>query len=68
MTHQRFELLEYERNLLRCLADNSLNVRATFIEMHTTRKTVEHALLKIRKRTGLNPQNFWDLHELLEDM
>lgn len=68
MTKQKFDLTDYERNLLRCLAANSLSIRATFIELNTTRKTIEHALKIIRTKTGLNPRDFWDLHELLEDM
>ena len=49
------------------LAENSMNTTATAKQMIMHRNSVYHHIMMIRRDTGLNPLNFYDLCELLRE-
>lgn len=57
-------LTEPQARIILALAVNNINVSATAKALHYDRTTVDYRLLQIRRRTGLNPKNFYDLQTL----
>lgn len=58
-------LTETQARIILALAVNNINVSATAKALHYDRSTVDYHLLQIRRRTGLNPKNFYDLQTLV---
>lgn len=54
--------------IIRALADNNLNVTETARQLYMHRNTVCHHILRVKKQTGLDPLNFFDLHKLLQQL
>jgi carbohydrate diacid regulator len=48
------------------LADNNMNETKTARELFMHRNTVIYHLRKVKKLTGLDPMNFYDLCKLVE--
>lgn len=46
------------------LARSNMNYMETARRTHYTKSTVMYHLDKVERKTGLNPRNFFDLHEL----
>ena len=61
----RAKLTAQEMEWLRTLADCDLNVAWAARCMKTRRSTLASRFDRIQSKTGLNPRNFYDLHELL---
>ena len=59
-------LTEQKKQILRSYAENSMNVQAVARELHYHPHTIDYHMAHIRKLTGLNPVNFYDLARLLE--
>lgn len=59
------KLTAQEMEWLRSLADCDLNLAWAARCMKMRRTTLQSRLGRIFERTGLNPLNFYDLHELL---
>ena len=55
-----------KRTILETLAKNNMSVTSTAKELHYCRTNIQYHLYNIHQETGLNPQNFYDLIELLE--
>lgn len=47
-------------------ADNNMHTQYTANKMYVTHSSVVYRLRKLHKMTGLNPYNFYELHEILE--
>lgn len=47
------------------LADNGINIAATARAMFMHRNNIDYHVRMIHRNTGKNPQNFYDLQELL---
>lgn len=60
------ELNKMERATLRLLANSGMNVSRAAEILGCSRKTVYDRIRTITNKTGLDPTNFWDLHDLLE--
>lgn len=54
--------------IIRALADNNLNVTETARQLYMHRNTVCYHVLRVKKQTGLDPLNFFDLHKLLQQL
>lgn len=54
------------KDIIRGLADNNLNTTATAKALYMGRRTLYRYIEQIKKSTGLNPLNFWDLIELMK--
>ena len=52
---------------LRLLANSGMNVSRASEILGCSRKTVYDRIRTITNKTGRDPTNFWDLHELLTD-
>ena len=59
------ELTEYERRLLRAVADNDMNVTRAAKSVYVHRNSAVYHMDKIMDRTGLDPRRFRDLVRLL---
>lgn len=55
-----------QMQMVRALADNNMNTTWAAHDLHRCRSGLQYQLNKIFELTGLNPQNFYDLHELLQ--
>lgn len=65
MPTSKLTLTPLQMEIVRTLADNSMNLSATARELYHSRTGLQHHLKRIHERTGLDPMNFYDLHELL---
>ncbi len=64
-TKHPVRLRPVQMQIVRALADNSLNVSKTARELYRSKSGMQHQLARIRECTGLDPTNFYDLNELL---
>lgn len=55
-----------DRLILEALADNHLSPTAAARKAYTHRNTVIYRVNRLKKRTGLNGMDFWDLQKLLD--
>ena len=61
------KLTQAEMLMIRTLADNNMNISAAARQLFRDDSGLAYRYKQIRKRTGLNPLNFYDLHELLSE-
>lgn len=59
------ELSPAERETLRLLADNQMNVSKVAEISHYSRKAIYERTRNIKAKTGIDPLDFWGLHRLL---
>lgn len=59
-------LKDIDKEIIRCFADSNLRIAGVVKSFYMCRGTVYYHVGKIKKKTGLNPTNFWDLLELLK--
>lgn len=59
-------LTETRARIILALADNDMKVYTAAIAAHYGRSNVDYQLRQIRKLTGLNPRNFYDLQKLVQ--
>lgn len=59
-------LTELDAKIILAIAKNGMKVKRASDSMHYTRRTVEYHLAKIRRITGLNAKDFYDLCGLVE--
>ena len=59
-------LTETQARIVLALADNEMRVYTAAIAAHYSRTNVDYHLRQIRKLTGLNPKNFYDLYRLVQ--
>lgn len=57
---------DIDRDIIRGLADNNLNVTHTAKAIYMSRRNLFRRIERIEKQTGLNPRKFWDLIELMK--
>lgn len=57
---------ERKREIVLAFAECSMSLSATAKKLHFHRNNIEYHLEQTRKKTGLNPRNFYDLIKLLE--
>jgi sugar diacid utilization regulator len=57
---------ERKREVVLAFAECSMSLSATAKKLHFHRNTIEYHLKQTRKKTGLDPCNFYDLIKLLE--
>jgi len=62
---RRSQMEDLEKQMIRTLADANMNVCEMARVMNLHRNTAAYHLKKIRKETGKDPCNFYDLIELL---
>ena len=55
---------ELQKSVVIALAENDMSVDRTHTAMHYHRNTLQYHISQIRKQTGLNPRNFFDLVRL----
>lgn len=55
-----------DSDIIIALADNNMNVSDTARALFMHRNTVVYHIAKIKKMTGLDPANFYDLHKLVD--
>lgn len=51
--------------VVRAYADSGMNVTAAARALGCSSDTIRHHLAMVKKKTGLDPRNFWDLARLL---
>lgn len=59
-------MTETQARIVLALADNEMRVYTAAIAAHYSRTNVDYHLRQIRKITGLNPKNFYDLYRLVQ--
>lgn len=59
-------MTDEEKNIILCYAENDMNVSKAAEKMHYHRNTILYRFTKIHRKTGLNPQRFYDLCRLVE--
>jgi carbohydrate diacid regulator len=59
------DLNEVEVEVIRGLADNNMNITQTATALYMHRNTVSYRIERIRKKTGIDPMNFYGLCKLL---
>lgn len=59
---------ERDYKIIQVMADNNLNVSMTAEELYMHRNTVIYHIEKIKRITGLDARNFFDLHSLLNQL
>lgn len=52
--------------IIRSYANNNMKIYLTAQELHYTDGTINYHLKKVKRLTGLDPWNFWDLHKLCD--
>lgn len=57
---------EFDREVVLALADNNMNATETARQLYAHRNTVCYHFKKVKKVTGLDPLNFYDLHKLVQ--
>lgn len=50
----------------KAFADANMRIKYAANTMYVTHSSVVYRLRKLHKMTGLNPYNFYDLHEILK--
>lgn len=60
------ELNAADADVIREMAQCDMNVQAVADKLHYSRNTVVYHFNRIRLSTGLNPNGFFDLQELLK--
>lgn len=59
-------LNDFDREVVLALASNNMNETETARQLYAHRNTVCYHLRKVKKLTGLDPVNFYDLHKLVQ--
>lgn len=59
-------LTESDLLVLRGYANNNMNALQTAHNIFFSKRVVYYHLNAIKKKTGKNPRNFYELHELLQ--
>lgn len=59
-------LNDFDREVVLALAANNMNVCETARQLPAHRNTVVYHANKVKKLTGLDPLNFYDLHTLVQ--
>lgn len=54
--------------VLKAWAQNSMARKPTARDLYIAPSTLDYRLGQIKKHTGLNPKNFFDLHRLLAEI
>lgn len=54
--------------VLKAWAQNSMARKPTAKDLYIAPSTLDYRLGQIKKHTGLNPKNFFDLHRLLKEI
>lgn len=65
MANQSSKLDGRDYRIILSLADNSMNVTMVGSALYMHRNTVLYHMEKIKRITGLDPGNFYDLHKLV---
>lgn len=55
-----------KREIILAMADCNLSIAAVAEKLHFNRNNIVYHMNQIKKKTGLNPRNFYDLVELLK--
>ena len=55
-----------DKEIIRGMADNDMSVLAVAKSLFMHRNTINYHIERVRRETGLNPRNFYDLAELLK--
>ena len=55
---------ETSAKIVHALAQCNMNINAAAQKLHYHRNTIEYHITQLRKTTGLDPRNFFDLGEL----
>lgn len=56
---------EVDAAIIMGLAENNMRATETAYDLHVHRNTVVYRVQKIKELTGLDPLNFYDLHQLV---
>lgn len=56
----------WKKKIVLLMAECNMNIAETARRAYTHRNNVEYHLGKIKRETGLDPKNFYDLVKLLE--
>ena len=59
-------MTEHQRKIVRPLAEQNMNISATARALNCHRNSLLYRIKNIQKKTGLDPMNFYDLHELYQ--
>lgn len=57
-----------EIELILCWADFDMKVTPVAQTLHFCRKTIWEKITRIFQKTGYNPREFWDLHEIIKEL
>lgn len=57
---------EFDQEILLTLAANNMNRSETARQLYAHQNTVCYHMNKVKKLTGLDPANFYDLHRLVQ--
>ena len=60
------KLTRTDMDMVQAFADNNMVVQKAANESHYTRMTLRYHFDKVHKITGLNPRDFYQLHELIK--
>ena len=61
-------LTETQEQIIVALCDNRLNMSEVGRKLYLTQSAVQSQCNSIKKKTGLDPRDFWDMQKLLELM
>ena len=59
-------LKEKDKKIILAFAENHMRTKTAARQLNLHYNTVAYRLEKIHQQTGLNPENFYDLHKLVE--
>lgn len=63
---RHYPLNETDFRVILLLADNSMRATETAYALNMHRNSILYRIGKIKRITGLDPMNFYDLHKLVE--
>lgn len=55
-----------ERDFIKAMADNGLVRTRAARAMYVSRNALDYRIAKIKQRTGLDPNDFWDMQKLVK--
>lgn len=66
MDEKHTGITDVDARVILALAENNLKIKAVADTLHYSRNSIEYHVKKIRRVTGLNPQEFFDLSKLIQ--
>lgn len=59
-------MTEFEQDIIKALADSDMSINKAAEQLYFHRNSLVYHIKKIKAKTGLDPNNFYDLCKLLK--